>query len=209
VTKVLSLMDRAYSQIRQDLVALSYLDFKRDGFFLEFGATNGIDLNNTHLMETEFGWTGILAEPDRHWQNDLKRNRSCIIDTRCVANRSGEQLRFTAAHRNEASGLSDFVPLRHRLQGAQYDVESVSLNDLLEQHNAPEVIDFASVDTEGSEFSILDAFDFSRWKFRFVAIEHNWKPQREKVFELMTRNGYKQVHKDISRFDDWYVHADA
>ena len=47
----------------QHLFDLSELEFKRNGFFVEFGAANGIDLSNTYLLETEFSWTGILAEP--------------------------------------------------------------------------------------------------------------------------------------------------
>jgi hypothetical protein len=39
------------SQLRQDLFVLSELSFKQNGFFVEFGATNGVELSNTHLME--------------------------------------------------------------------------------------------------------------------------------------------------------------
>ncbi|NKB76872.1 MAG: hypothetical protein GKR96_07435 [Gammaproteobacteria bacterium] len=55
------------SQLRQGLFALSELSFKQGGFFVEFGATNGVGLSNTHLLETKFGWKGILAEPAKLW----------------------------------------------------------------------------------------------------------------------------------------------
>ena len=51
------------SQLWQDLFVLSELDFKRKVFFVEFGATNSIDLSNTYLLETDFEWVGILVEP--------------------------------------------------------------------------------------------------------------------------------------------------
>jgi hypothetical protein len=42
------------SQIKQDLFVLLQTKFKENGFFVEFGATNGVDLSNTHLLEKDF-----------------------------------------------------------------------------------------------------------------------------------------------------------
>jgi len=209
VVPAMKLLLRSRSQMRQDVVVLSALNFKRGGYFVEFGAANGLDLSNTWLLEKEFGWTGLLAEPGRVWHEDLRRNRDCVIDTRCVAPRTGEKVSFTLAPRFENSGLSEFVPRRRQIRGKQYEVETVSFNDLLAEHGAPEIIDYASVDTEGSENAIMEAFDFSRHKFRFFSVEHNWEPRREHMYDLMTSNGYKRVHEELSRCDDWYVHPDV
>lgn len=51
-------------QINQDIFVLYTLNWKRNGFFVEFGATNGIDLSNTYLLEKDFGWKGLLSEPN-------------------------------------------------------------------------------------------------------------------------------------------------
>jgi hypothetical protein len=91
--------------------------------------------------------------------------------------------------------------------GIQYDVETVSLLDALDEHGAPRVIDYLSIDTEGSEFEILNAFDFSQYRFSVITCEHNYAPQRELIHELLTLKGYRRVHRDITQFDDWYVHA--
>ncbi|MEA2989895.1 MAG: hypothetical protein QOG83_2606 [Alphaproteobacteria bacterium] len=37
---------------------------KTSGYFVEFGATDGSNLSNTYLLERDFGWHGILAEPN-------------------------------------------------------------------------------------------------------------------------------------------------
>ncbi|WP_339766981.1 FkbM family methyltransferase [uncultured Pseudosulfitobacter sp.] len=202
-------MDHSKSQLRQDLFALARLDFKKNGFFVEFGATNGVDLNNTWLMETAFGWSGILAEPARNWQAELTANRACAIEKRCVWRASGETLQFTEAPRGENSAISTFVSKSRKLRGTSYDVTTISLNDLLAEHGAPEVIDYLSVDTEGSEFDILNALDFDRWSFRILTVEHNFAPQREDIHALLTSKGYARVLEDVSRFDDWYVNAEA
>ncbi len=203
--KCLELLDKSRSQLRQDLFALAQVDFQTGGFFLEFGATNGVELNNTWLMEKEFGWTGILAEPARGWHADLKVSRNCTIDTRCVWKSSGDKLQFTEAPRGENSAISTFVKPSRKLRGQSYDVETISLNDLLDQHDAPKVIDYASIDTEGSEFDILNAFDFDRHSFRVMSVEHNFAAQREDIFKLLTSHGYARVLENVSRFDDWYV----
>ena len=71
------------SQILQDLFVLYELRGKENGFFVEFGATNGIDSSNSFLLEKHYHWDGILAEPGRIWQEQLKKNRGSRIDCRC------------------------------------------------------------------------------------------------------------------------------
>ena len=53
---------RSKAQLKQDLFVLATLNFKRNGYFVEFGATSGVDISNTCLLEFDFGWRGILAE---------------------------------------------------------------------------------------------------------------------------------------------------
>jgi hypothetical protein len=86
-----------------------------------------------------------------------------------------------------------------------YRVETISLNDLLSQHNAPTTIDYISIDTEGSEYEILSAFDFSKYTVKIFTIEHNFSDNREKVFQLMSKFGYERVQTEISEYDDWYL----
>lgn len=203
--RCLDLLDQSKSQLRQDIFALAQVDFKTDGFFVEFGATDGVHLNNSWLMERKFRWRGVLAEPARGWHGDLQSNRQCTIDTRCVWRESGDQIDFTEAPRGENSAISTFVKPSRKLRGTSYSVHTISLNDLLETHDAPRVIDYASIDTEGSEFEILNALDFDKWSFRTLTVEHNFAPQRSDIYQLLTSKGYARLHTEVSRFDDWYV----
>ncbi|WP_035614038.1 FkbM family methyltransferase [Haloferula sp. BvORR071] len=199
------------SQIAQDLFVLSRLNYKTNGFFVEFGATDGRRLSNTHLLEKRFGWKGLLAEPCRRWQKDLAKNRNCHIDSRCVWVRSGDRLQFTEADEAELSTIADFNDTDHHSQtrsaGISYEVETVSLNDLLSSANAPSQIDYLSIDTEGSELEILRETDFNKWHFSVITCEHNYTEKRQGIFDLLTANGFVRVFESISDFDDWYVHS--
>jgi FkbM family methyltransferase len=199
---------RSHSQLFQDLFVLSFMGEKRGGYFVEFGATNGVDLSNSFLLETKYGWTGIVAEPARRWQSSLQENRSCDIDLRCIWSRSGETLKFSETPAGEFSTITRFreSDFNDRSNAREYEVGTVSLNDLLDFHKAPAEIDYLSIDTEGSEFSILEAFYFSKRRFRAITVEHNFTmPERTKIYDLLTTNGYEQVFAGLTKWDDWYV----
>lgn len=199
------------SQLGQDVLALSRVGIDKAGFFVEFGATNGIDLSNTFLLEKEFGWQGILCEPARSWQEDLKRVRDCVIDNRCVYSSSGEVVSFSETAVGELSTISRFMNSDAnkvlRKASATYQVETVSLIDLLRTHDAPKYIDFLSIDTEGSEFEILNSFDFEQYSFGLICVEHNFTENRANLRTLVTSKGYSQIYPEFSAFDDWYVLA--
>jgi FkbM family methyltransferase len=201
-------LDLSRSQLFQDLFVQYTLNELRNGFFVEFGATNGIDLSNTHLLENTYGWDGILAEPARGWQNALAANRKCKIDNRCVWHQSGATLEFNeAAELSTIRSFSDGDEHREaRRQGTHYMVETISFNDLLAHHKAPARIQYLSIDTEGSEYSILKGFDFGRYDIRIITVEHNYSdPGREDIHALLTSKGYERKFPIFSKWDDWYV----
>ena len=209
----ISLLSKSRSQLRQDLFVISETEHKiknRGGYFVEFGATNGIDLSNTYLLETEFSWTGILAEPARLWEKQLRANRpNASIETLCVWKDSNSSLIFNETEQPELSTIDSFSDgdghRNRRSAGKKYEVQTISLNDLLRKHRAPKYIDYLSIDTEGSEYEILESFNFNEFSFGIITVEHNYTPQREKIFALLTGHGYKRKHENISAFDDWYV----
>jgi hypothetical protein len=44
-----------YSELNQDIVALQINNWKNNGFFVEFGAMDGVSYSNTFLLEKEYG----------------------------------------------------------------------------------------------------------------------------------------------------------
>jgi FkbM family methyltransferase len=214
VRTILPHMERSSAQMFQDLFVLDVLGGMRGGFFVEFGATDGVSLSNTYLLEQDHGWRGILAEPARGWHAALGRNRPhARIDKRCVWTRSGEQLVFNETPSREISTIDAFSSAdghaAGRATGERYEVVTVSLTDLLAEHGAPALIDYLSIDTEGSEYDILAAHDWARFRFRVITVEHNFTAQRERIQALLVRQGYRRAFTELSLWDDWYVLADG
>ncbi|QOG19039.1 MULTISPECIES: FkbM family methyltransferase [Bradyrhizobium] len=202
------------SQILQDLWVGYELGERRGGFFVEFGATNGILNSNTWLLEKKYGWKGIVAEPNPLWHSALRQNRSSSIDRRCVSSSSGTKVRFliTDSVDPELSGVAEFAGGDHfaevRSAGQEIQVETVTLNQLLVDHDAPAKIDYMSIDTEGSEYDILRAFDFSRYAIELISVEQNRKTEAA-IDAILTRHGYTRVFKEFSQWDGWYVRSSA
>ena len=226
IYELLSLIDEKYfvdcfknlrfskSQLGQDLFVLSELGFKENGFFVEFGATNGVDLSNTHILEKKFNWDGVLAEPAHIWHSALKKNRSTAIETDCVWHSTGKRILFNevnnSIHDGELSTIDRFTNMDGHAKSRnsasnKYEVETIFLEDMLEKHNAPKEIDYLSIDTEGSEFEILNSFNFDKYKIKVITCEHNFTPIRQQIYSLLSKKGYERKYSDFSMFDDWYV----
>lgn len=209
VKRALELLPSSKGEIFQDIFVALCLDSLESGFFVEFGATDGVHGSNSWLLEKVLGWNGILAEPGRAWQHSLARNRNCTIETDCVWSSTGRQLEFKQADDAGFSTLSRYVDKdRHsvrRASGKTYFVKTVSLHDMLMRANAPKNIDYLSIDTEGSEYDILSSFPFGCWDISILTVEHNFRNDRAAMQELIQGHGFARVLPHLSRFDDWYV----
>jgi len=202
---------RSQSQFLQDLWVAYELGSRRNGFFVEFGGADGVKGSNSCFLERELGWSGILAEPARVWYPALPNNRHCFIDRRCVWTHTGETLTFNqpaiAAHSTIDSYSAADMHADTRTEGLRYPVETVSLIDLLGHWNAPRRIDYLSIDTEGSELDILQAFDFAAYDVRLITVEHNHTDKRESLKQLFAAHGYRRKFEKLSNVDDWYAKA--
>lgn len=203
----------SHAQNFQDLFALWHSDPSRPGYFVEFGALGGINVSNSYTLE-RLGWSGIVAEPHPGFRDQIHANRRCHVSTDCVWTTSGETVAFQAVRGRPAlssiAGL-DYDDVQSKT-GARdnhviHEVPTISLLDLLRSFEAPAEIDLLSIDTEGSELPILQAFDFGAYRFGTIVVEHGHSSQRDPIHRLLSGHGYVRVWTGISDHDDWYVHA--
>ena len=200
----------SYSQLGQDLEVLKFYNSKMNGFFIEVGASDGIELSNTYLLESKYNWRGICCEPIPAKFDKLVITRpasTCIKDA--VYSTSGLTLTFDISnHYSLLSGISEHIDAHKNKVDSNkqtINVQTISLIDVLDNANAPSFIEYMSLDTEGSEFEILKNFNFKKYTFGLIDVEHNGvEPRRSQIKNLLLSNGY--VYKGANKWDDMYKH---
>ena len=76
-------IENNYSQAFQDMFALSILDGKKDGTYVEIGGDHGVIISNTYLLETQFNWNGVSFEIDPekvNGYNSIRENKCICAD---------------------------------------------------------------------------------------------------------------------------------
>jgi FkbM family methyltransferase len=208
------------SQIAQDRWVESVLGPKRNGFFIELGACDGLYYSNTLHFERDLNWQGICIEPNDSYFLDLCKNRNCFISTDLIFSDSEKIVDFVVCRNLATSGILN------ENTGPFTTIEKIQkknttlLSQVLDNFNAPRIIDFLSLDVEGQEYAILSTFPFDKYRFRTLTVKHN-APHigpvlQTKIRELLTANGYEYVkgNDDIRNWghgpiDDFYIHPCA
>jgi FkbM family methyltransferase len=197
-----------------------YLNYE-SGFYVDIGANDGRSSSNTYHLEKYQGWGGVLIEPIMHVHfrsreiRDLDRNQffCCALVDQYYEYESVELIYsglMTVAHQDVSDLNStewsemggEFLARGERVQRTWS--EARTLDSVLQESKAPKIIDFLSVDTEGSEFSILKNFDFGKWEFRFIMIESTLNSA---VHLLLRDHNYKlvsQIHQNLFFINEKY-----
>jgi FkbM family methyltransferase len=201
-------MNISFSQIKQDLNVLNFYKYKRNGYFVDIGANDGIHISNTYLLEKKYDWTGICIEPSPNEYDKLIKCRNCICENNALFSSSGNKLEFKIFKESVYSGLSDTLTPHNDTLNTEYNtlmIYTKTLTEILDKNNAPRFIDYLSLDTEGSEYDILLGLDTNKYQFGLIHIEHNYfQDSRTKIKDFLMKNGYIYVREH--KWDDIYIH---
>ena len=208
------------SQLYQDVFASFVIGNQFDKTFLEFGATDGLELSNSFMLENTLNWSGVLSEPSPQWHEVLKENRKYTkIIKKCIWSESGKILDFFMSDRGNFSTLNEFIdsdkysmPLNtesRKKAGKLINVETISLNDVIKEYFNNTSPSYISIDTEGSEFKILESFNFKKYRPKVFTVEHNFTELQSKIDELMVSKNYERIFRKLTSFDAWYVSKEA
>jgi FkbM family methyltransferase len=176
------------------------LSDKRDGFFLDIGAYDGVESSNTYYLEKELGWSGICIESNPIYFPKLQSTRS----VKCV-NKAVMPYKGFAGFQ----GINTYYSSSKSANTVECDL----LQNILEEANSPKSIDYASFDIEGHEFNVLSNFPFDKWDINLLTIEHNLylvgDIYKTKIFDLLSSVGYRRVVDNVNcpqgPYEDWYA----
>ena len=171
-----------------DLKMLDFINYD-NGFFIEIGAHDGVNGSNTFFYEKYKQWNGLLIEPSNFYKNLIKNRskKNFFFNCGCGA--------FNDERTSYLSGYGDFSVFKElnsneankawekewfewyderkskKIKLEKIKVQIRTLNSLLNEINAPLLIDFFSLDVEGMELQVLKGIDFNKYKFKYILVE--------------------------------------
>ena len=184
-----------YSQHGEDYLLWHFFDYRRDGYFVDIGAHDGISLSNTKSFEDN-GWTGICVEPIPIVADACRKIRGHVVQAACVAgmeksvslrvDRPGlwagiqtDEQAVARAYHERGSGEPDFQTI---------EVPAIRASELVsDQHRA---IDFISLDVEGTEIEVLKGLDLRRIRPRLLLVEALTDEARTSLDDYVNQFGY-------------------
>jgi len=190
------------SQVGQDKWVCEFFNHKRNGFFLDIGAHNGIYLSNTLYLEKVLGWKGVCVEAGLGPFSMLIKNRTCTCIHAFVSDKD-EMIDFKEMY------YGDF-----QRDTSIQRVQSVTLRALLPMCEVPKVIDYVSIDAEGFDYNVLCGFPFDTHEVILWTVEHNLyfgsSVQKDNIMNIMYQNGYVIARENVdagdgNMFEDWYI----
>ena len=193
-------MDNYYSQAGQDQWVTEFYKNKKNGYFLDIGAHNGISINNTYHLEKNLDWNGICIEADPDIFELLKNNRKCKCVNIAASSKKGS---VNFSQRDFSGHISD--------EGVS--IKSDTMENILDSLNAPNHIDYMSLDVEGHEIDVLLGFPFDRYSIGIMTVEHNLylgsSANKDGIRDILESNGYSIIRENVahegSEFEDWYI----
>lgn len=207
------LRSSSQSQCRQDLI-IGLINSWKSGVIIEVGATDGLLLSNSFLLERDLGWQSILVEPCRSWQDALKLNRThskLIFDA--AFHTPNISLPFTETEFAELSGLSAALPKDYwsleRENSFQYSVNTTTLDLICDNFDVDGKFLTLTLDIEGGELDALRGFKKNLTLAGLFIIENNGNLSAVFSFdEILFKRGYVRLDWPFKSFDSWYLRKD-
>lgn len=206
--KIRSTVDRkrhwkiSYSQCGEDLIVdfiFAWLGIMRPSY-LDIGAHHPTYLSNTYKLYKR-GSFGVSVEPDPMLYSRIKRVRGKEVSLNVgVGINETKNAKFYIMTTRTLNTFSKEEAERYQSYGIQkiesvVDIPLLSVNEIIEEH-CKTTPNFVSLDVEGFDFQILQAFDFDRYRPEVFCIEtltfteNNTEQKLTEIIDLMKTKNY-------------------
>ena len=193
------------SQAGQDQWAIEEIfNFKRNGYFVDIGASDGFSINNTYIMEKQLQWEGICIEANPSFFKNLELNRRCLKFNACL-DYTNHEVDFRYDYGPYSGIIDKDTDNKVANTSSILKLQTKTLEQVLDEAKAPSVIDFLSIDVEGAEHRVFKDFPFDKYTFLAMVLE---RPSPELNRQLQ-EHGYVFVKTTFTGggpLDSCYVH---
>jgi methyltransferase, FkbM family len=201
------------SQYGEDVLLWKFFKNKRDGFYIDVGAYDGVGFSNTYFFEA-IGWNGILIEPvPQFYESCLAARPHSRVINAVVSDGKKRATEFSIAEGDNGVGTLSFAGEDKRQVGRiekeggrvrTTRLPSCSLNEVLTSHQG--TIDFLSIDVEGKEMDVLRGFDLNKFRPRVVIVEDNSNGVDKQVGDWFSAYDYQERFR--CEHNVFYTHKD-
>ena len=172
--------EKYFSQAGQDkLIKDVFFKNKKNGFFLEIGAFDGIQGSNCYHFEKFLNWDGVALEPSSIQFEKLKKNRKCKLLNEAVSHeiKNVEFIEVTEGL-TQMSGINSNSYKRNLniiSNNQRSKTQSINLKTIIFEQAVPKNIniDYMSIDIEGGEMDLLNSINFDSYNIKVVSVENN------------------------------------
>lgn len=184
----------------------------KNGTYIDVGAYDGVDINNTLYFENTHGWSGVNIEPMKESFDKLVINRPRSININCaVCNSDGETDFFNnVGHTKLISGITSTFDSRHlqRLHDENRDwgsttelikVRTKRLETICDEYKIHH-IHYLSIDVEGGEFEVIKSINFDKVFIDVIGFENNYDDVSAPIVEYLKHKGYRVIHTSMDIF---------
>ncbi len=204
----------SYSYNGVDLIINYIFKNKNNGFYLDVGAQHPISNNNTYLLYQK-GWKGINIDLDKKNIDLFKIARPGEINLNfAVSDIEGESELFFYHDSSPINTLNREVAGYQKAKVKNIKkIQTKTLNNILQNLNLNNQIDYMNIDVEGHEEKILSGFDLQKYKPRVISIEYLDLKMKKLEFKnndinnLLNSNLYKFFINNNYHFINW-LHGD-
>jgi len=159
---------------------------KENGYFVEIGVLDGLVCSQTHFLEKEKNWNGIVVEPNTYWHTNLYKYRKCHIEKKPILDVEKKVKFLRHIQKPEYSKIQGNSNQKTEFPAGDTDeliLKSITLTNLLKKFKAPNIIDVLALDIEGHELNVLtEYFKNSKIKINTIILEYGSPPEIQNFF---------------------------